>query len=158
MADETLGISFSPFGDNDPSKRPQGAPTPQQAIQVLSYRYPRVVGASSPAPAALLNGRGSAGLPGGGMDLEQLLAMLFGARRPEMPQRMEPDLGRMQLPGLQPSAPAAPSQPPAPGPRTPAPNPGVGFVDPGDMSPSDPFGSQNRPSPPIDRVPERRKI
>lgn len=61
-----LGQSFAPLG-NDPTQQKPGGPSgnqgAQQAIQVLNTRLPRVVGAGAPAPQALLQGAGSAGLP-----------------------------------------------------------------------------------------------
>lgn len=61
-----LGISFSP-GSQDPQRTGptgvQDAAPLQQAIQLLSLRLPRVVGATSPIPAPLLQGTGSQGQP-----------------------------------------------------------------------------------------------
>jgi len=85
----SLGISFSPFGDDKgPNADPRGPQvSPQEAIRVLSLRVPRVVGAGSPIPGQLLNAPGGAafgggGSMGGGMGLEDFLAMIFGQRRP----------------------------------------------------------------------------
>lgn len=60
MADE-FGATFAPFPD--PSGRNANINPVQQAIQLLSLRIPRVVGAAAPAPAALLNSPGSGGRP-----------------------------------------------------------------------------------------------
>jgi hypothetical protein len=95
MANE-LGISFSPFGQ--PNQQDQQGPSgrgasPQDAIRVLSFRPPRTVGANAPVASQLLNARGGAGFGGSplggfgpaGNDLEQLLALLYGLRKPMQP-------------------------------------------------------------------------
>src|SRR5258706_16390745 len=91
MSDVPLGDSFSPFGQPNPNQNQQqgvsrgGGPiAPQSAIQTLSFRPPRTVGASSPIPGALLNAPGGAGFGAAGQNLEQLLNLLFGQRRPGM--------------------------------------------------------------------------
>lgn len=60
-----IGQSFAPLGNDPMQQRPSGPAGggAQQAIQVLNTRLPRVVGAGAPAPQALLEGAGSAGLP-----------------------------------------------------------------------------------------------
>lgn len=62
-----IGQSFAPLFDpqgQKPAGGPQGGPSgPPQAIQTINTRLPRVLGAGAPAPAALLNSPGSAGLP-----------------------------------------------------------------------------------------------
>jgi len=86
-----LGISFSPFGQ--PDQNQQGAPgarpvTAQDAIRILSFRPPRTVGASSPVAAPLLNSPGSVALGGfgpAGQDLDSLLALILGLRKPMKP-------------------------------------------------------------------------
>lgn len=106
MSDVPLGDTFSPLTPQNPG--PQGGArgggplTPQQAIQILSFRSPRNVGASSPIPQGLLNAPGGAGFGPAGGNLDQLLALLFGTRRPgqgmdggvsglpEPPQMMQP--------------------------------------------------------------------
>jgi hypothetical protein len=88
-----LGISFSPFGQPDQGQQqgPGGrAASPQDAIRVLSFRPPRTVGASSPVAAPLLNAPGAAAFGGGsfgpaGGNLDQLLALIFGLRKPMQP-------------------------------------------------------------------------
>lgn len=82
MPNDPMGISFSPAPDNQQQQNGQ-RPTPvQQAIQTLSLRIPRTVGAASGAPSELLNGQGGAGLGGGNPNsaflLEQLIRKLFG--------------------------------------------------------------------------------
>lgn len=61
-----IGQTFAPVGDPS-QQRPSGSPSmpsgPQEAIKILNLRMPRVQGAAAPAPAALLNSPGSAGLP-----------------------------------------------------------------------------------------------
>ena len=101
MADP-LGISFSPFSQT-PNQRSGGgpggsgaAPTPQDAIRILSLRTPRTVGAASPIPGPLLNAPGGAAFGGSGLNLEQLLQLLFGRRVPGAPGAMGPS---MQAPG-----------------------------------------------------------
>jgi hypothetical protein len=84
-----IGQSFAPLGDEDMQNRAngnQGASPVQEAIKTLSMRMPRTVGAGAPAPAALLNSLGGAGLPtpmGGGQPdnplLEALKRLLGGA-------------------------------------------------------------------------------
>lgn len=132
---ESLGISFSPFSGNgadNQQSRSGSAVTPQEAIRTLSLRVPRAVGAGAPAPSALLNGAGGRGFGGGGMDLEQLLAMLFGQQQGRVGTQpmaardvYTPDQPfRFNVPGLQaPAASAAPFEPP----KTSAPTPNVGF-------------------------------
>lgn len=73
-----FGLSFSPSGD--PRNKQQGGPDPTQtSIQTLGLSIPHVVGASPLAPSALLNAPG-----GGGLNLQALLALLFGSRNPAM--------------------------------------------------------------------------
>lgn len=61
----TIGRSFAPTASNVQQLAESGgdATGPGQAVQTLSLRYPRVVGAGSIAPSQLLNAPGSAGLP-----------------------------------------------------------------------------------------------
>lgn len=157
---DPLGLSFSLFGDNNNGptsgqSRGGSAPTPQDAIRVLSFRPPRTVGAASPVAGPLLNAPGGAAFGGSGMDLEQLLAMLFGQRPGQvgtqpMPPRdlFSPGGGQtasFQAPGLQAPAPEAP-----PPPSRSAPNPSVGFgQDPGvpwDQTPTPPPFPHSGPS------------
>src|SRR6185503_7874749 len=66
-------------GNTDPNGQ---KPTPiQQAIQTLSLRIPRTVGAGSPIPGQLLNAPGGSALggnPNAAALLEQIRRMLFG--------------------------------------------------------------------------------
>ena len=137
-----LGISFSPFADDKGANtNPRGPQvSPQEAIRVLSLRVPRVVGAGSPIPQALLNAPGGAAFGGGGnasmgggqasmgggqapsgsgMGLEELLAMLFGQRRPAI---TTPSLPIDQSPGGGPTGGTFPPMVPGAGDR-PAPQP-----------------------------------
>jgi hypothetical protein len=84
MASDPLGISFSPFNPQQQQGGAGGtaAPTPQDAIRILSFRPPRTVGAASPIPGPLLNAPGGSAFGSAGGNLEQLLAILFGAKRP----------------------------------------------------------------------------
>jgi len=85
MPGAPLGISFSPFAEQPNGASPTGynpsAPAPQSAIQLLSLRLPRVVGAAAPAPQALLRSPGSAVFGSAGNNLDQLMALLFGPNR-----------------------------------------------------------------------------
>lgn len=86
-----FGISFSPFGNDNPNNNNQrgdsggATPSPQEAIRVLSLRVPRTVGVASPIPSMLLNAQGGGGFGGGGGPqgmppggMEELLRRLFG--------------------------------------------------------------------------------
>lgn len=80
MAIDPIGINFSPAGDSQQQNTQKPTPV-QQAIQTLSLRIPRTVGAASGAPQALLQGPGGAGLggnPNNAYMLEQLIRKLFG--------------------------------------------------------------------------------
>ena len=166
-----LGISFSPFSDQTETNPHAPSPTPQDAIRVLSLRYPRTVGAASPIPQQLLAGQGNgaasfAGVMPQAMNLDQLLAMLFGQQRPStqpLPARGIAGPGQTMggsFPGYQ-----APVEQPAEEP-TPAPLPLPGFKvgqRPGDgnISGGAPSGtttlSQSGPLPPFGAM-ERRRV
>jgi len=78
---DPLGLSFMPgeSGATDPNK-PQPSPV-QQAIQTLSLRIPRTVGAASGAPQALLTSGGGSmlgGNPNAASILEQLRRLFMG--------------------------------------------------------------------------------
>jgi hypothetical protein len=84
-----IGQTFAPLGDPTQQQGPGGPGGPGgnvgQAIQTLSLRYPRVVGAGSPIPQALLEGQGSAGLPQGGNPIiDAILRGILGNFRPSM--------------------------------------------------------------------------
>jgi hypothetical protein len=110
-----LGQSFAPTDRNLTERRgPSQAPI-QEAIRVLSLQMPRVVGASSPSPAALLAGQ--PGVGGGGIGgptsnpiIEQLLRALMAGGLGQN----GPAMGDSGIPGL-PGAPPAPRAPVLPG-------------------------------------------
>lgn len=60
----SFGLSFMPGAQSGDDER-QGAPINQvqQAIKLLSFRLPRVLGGSALAPAPLLQGHGAQGSP-----------------------------------------------------------------------------------------------
>lgn len=60
MADD-FGATFAPF--SDPSGKNASVAPVQKAIQLLSLRVPRMVGAAAPVPASLLTGPGGTGRP-----------------------------------------------------------------------------------------------
>jgi hypothetical protein len=162
-----LGISFSPFNDQQPELNPRNgqAPTPQEAIRVLSLRVPRTVGAGSPVPQALLGAPGGAafggGMPGimggapgapGGMSLEQLLAMLFGQRigtQPVGPREVAPPFDNTYRFNAPPDYAPAPEPPPAQ-----APNPRYSF---GEKPPDNGQGAgYTPPAPDMNAIAPRR--
>lgn len=93
-----FGVSFVPGGDASGNQTKPPTEPLQQAIQMLSLRLPKVVGAQGLAPGPLLQS------PGGGA-LAELLRQLFGQGRPG--GTMAPS-----MPGASPMAPGAPSLPP----------------------------------------------
>jgi hypothetical protein len=115
-----LGQSFAPLG-NDPMQqaRPGGAPGgpggAQQAIKVLNLRMPRVAGAGAPAPQALLEGAGSAGLPqqqGMSPVIQAILQAVLGHFTPQQqsaPSAMGGMMPGPQGPGGSQSAPQMPT-------------------------------------------------
>lgn len=127
-----FGLSFVPGQASPQGGGPQGgalgggpvSPPVQQAIKMLSLRLPRVVGANAMAPGALLNAPGA-----GGMNLQQLLALMFG-QHPQGPGMGSPMGGGMMGPGGGGSQPAfgaprvIPGQGGQPGGPTPVPGPG----------------------------------
>lgn len=83
-----FGLSFSPATTLDRTKT-NADPNAQvqEAIRTLSLRIPKVTGGKGIAPGPLLNSMGGQGMGmPGGMGLEQLIAMLFGPKRPQGPQ------------------------------------------------------------------------
>src|SRR5690242_3696958 len=82
-----IGQTFAPLWD--PAQQRPAGPTggdgPSQAIQTLSLRIPRVVGAGSIAPSALLTSPGSGGLPTENMSplLQQILQAVLGRVTPQ---------------------------------------------------------------------------
>lgn len=129
---DPLGISFMPGAQGDQGNNPQQTPV-QQAIQTLSLRIPRVVGAGSLAPGQLLNAPGGAGLggnPNSAALLEQIRRMLFGGGSVPGPGQFHPALPHLPgepggtprvIPGEPPNAPREVAGPPTP--EVPAPVP-----------------------------------
>lgn len=58
-----FGASFQPGQDKTQGGTRSGAQAAQEAVRVLSLRFPKVVGGSAPAPAPLLQTGGSGGNP-----------------------------------------------------------------------------------------------
>lgn len=173
MADP-FGVSFSPANQQSGNtQQQQGRPTPvQQAIQTLSLRIPRVAGAGSLAPQALLNSPGGANV-GGPVDaasmLEQIKRMLFGNQQPGQigtgpdlprdnggsapmpPSPMDPGGRGMPVPGpggFTPPWQPPPQQPGAPPEAPPAP-PMAPSVTPGGGDTRDPEQPYQPPPPPM---------
>jgi hypothetical protein len=74
------GLSFQPGtdqgnGQGNGQQDPNASPI-QSAVKLLSLRLPSVVGAQAISPQALLQSPGSAGLGGGNMTPEAMLALL----------------------------------------------------------------------------------
>lgn len=125
-----IGQSFAPLGSDPMQPKPGGpsgsAPGAQQAIKVLNLRMPRVAGVGAPAPQALLEGAGSAGLPqqqGMSPVIAAILQAVLGHFQPQ--QQGAPSApGGMQQAAPQMPTPAVHYQPPpggtaGPGPRVP---------------------------------------
>lgn len=133
-----LGRSFAPNSDQMSQRPPGGAgQSPvQEAVRVLSLRLPRVVGASAPAPGALMGGMGGQGLAGPTSNpiVQQLMQMILGGQTaqqggaipglpvpggmPSMPASMggfTPNIG-FNTPGGGVSTPPTPQTPPRPAP------------------------------------------
>lgn len=115
MAHGGFGLSFAP-GQAGPTRERGingGAPSPiQQAIQLLSLRLPRVMGAQALAPGPLMQAPG-AGAMGGGGSVDALLRLLFGMGGPDglaagglMPRPAPPGMAGFQAPPMRPSAPS----------------------------------------------------
>ena len=108
-----LGLSFLP---PDPSARYGGGGTPlgaspiQQAIQLLALHLPRVIGATSPIPAELLNALGGGGVtvrPGdeGLQDVLRRLMAPWMAGQMGAPMAMSPPPPSPPLPPMGPAYP-----------------------------------------------------
>src|SRR5512137_2970035 len=78
-----IGLSFVPGGNLDRKSSETPVEPIQDAIQVLSLRLPRVVGAGAVAPGALLNAQGAAGLMGG-MDLDRMIKAIIDRMLPQV--------------------------------------------------------------------------
>lgn len=113
------GVSFVPGaqdeGQSQGGGRPGGPRNPvQEAIQILSLRLPRVYGATSLAPAPLLNAAGGMGQPGAkGNVTAQALAQMAG---------LPPGVGQPAM-EHQPASPWMEHQPTPPAPTIPTPSP-----------------------------------
>lgn len=144
-----LGRTFAPLFDpsqRQPQGGPQGQDGAQQAIQTLTTRLPRVVGAGAPAPQALLTSPGSGGLPSENISpvIQAILQAVLGHFSPQqqsaasaqggmMPQSLIPNV-KYQYPGPGPGTPPPPggdsgAEPPPP---QPAPEPLPRYGQPGD--------------------------
>lgn len=156
MADP-FGISFSPTSQGGTAQSQSGArPTPiQQAIQTLSFKIPRVAGASAFTAQPLLTSPGGAGLggnPNSAALLEQIRRMLFGDQSGPSGMTASPGLGNLGSlfgqsmptslgaqagPMGQPSAPSSPSGT-IPAPRIDPGSEAPRAPDPGDVPPPQP--------------------
>ena len=107
-----FGYSFMPGQNGDQAQQRQqpGWAGPQSAIQMLSLRLPRVLGAQALAPGALLNSQGAGGLPD---PLLQAILRLAGQAGPGGPGGGAPG-GPSLMGGAPPSAPMAPAGPMTP--------------------------------------------
>lgn len=106
-----IGQTFMPQGQGV-TERPQGPDNQagvQQAIKILNLRMPRVAGAGAPAPQALLEGMGSAGMPQQASSpiLQAIIQAVLGHFQPQQMgapsamggfQQQGPSQGSMSLP------------------------------------------------------------
>jgi len=164
---DSLGLSFMPgeAGAADPNK-PQPTPV-QQAIQTLSLRIPRTVGAASGVPQQLLTSGGGSmlGNPNAAALLEQLRRFFMGGGNLGTPGGPVPPGGAPPMGGL-PGAPIPPGggAPGGPPPVRLPPRIDVGDPTPGqapanDPPPAQPMGGvPSGPSPIFDRGPRPRQI
>ena len=110
MAD--VGYSFAPGNGGSNGQRATPATSTQDAIQILRFRLPSIVGASAPAPPQFMQGPTAQGAQMGGSMAEQFLRRLFGGQGVFNPSMNPmPNLGMGQSPmGQSPmSSPMAPS-------------------------------------------------
>lgn len=121
-----FGKTFAPGGDPTGTQRQSEAggapPNPvQQAIQFLSLRIPRFAGARGVAPQALMQAPGAAGLPapgmgggmpGGGMNMDALLALLAQSRGGLTPRVGPGNEQPVPVPEMPPRGPMTLGQPP----------------------------------------------
>lgn len=95
------GLSFSPFNQSPMRSNSQATAPVQDAIKILSFRMPSVVGSSAPAPGALLGGPTP---QGSGMD---------GGLAQELLKRLLQGQGTAPVPGMPtPGVPGGPSAAP----------------------------------------------
>lgn len=118
-----FGYSFMPGQNGDQAQqRPQAGGGPQSAIQMLSLRLPRVLGAQAMAPGALLNSQGGGGMPDPMLQAILRLAGMAGNRGTMAPQA---GIGPEQMMPFQPPQQQAGfGDQSAPGPMTPRVIPG----------------------------------
>jgi hypothetical protein len=103
--DMPIGTSFQPGKDRGEaqSESAQARGRFQEAIRLLSLRFPKVVGAQAPAPVSLLTGPGS-----GGVNPDTALMQ-------NLRQQMPAPMARGQSSPMLPPSPGAPSGPPSSG-------------------------------------------
>ena len=129
-----LGISFSPLDSGDSGNSKTGPTNPvQEAIKILSFRMPTVVGAGAPSPGALMGGPSGNGTQIGNDIAEQWI------RRFLMGQGGQAGTSSAGQPG-------APQQPSGPSGVSPLPNPNVTFGAP--AAPRVPLPPTTNPSSP----------
>lgn len=132
-----FGVSFVPGGGSADPQQAQpggpaaGAPPVQRAVQMLSLRLPRVVGANGMAPGPLLNAPGAMGQPGAGLNgaannpLLMALLQLAGMGGNGMGGNGQPGMGGMPSAGPSFGSGGSPTRI-TPGGGPPAPQPGLG--------------------------------
>lgn len=142
---DPFGLSFMPGAEGKDPNNPQPTPV-QQAIQTLSLRIPRVVGAGSIAPGQLLNGAGGFGNgsnPNAAAILEEIRRRLFGGNQSGAPS--QPPHGQF---GPAVPHPPPPGAPPSGGLDTPRIIPGDPPNSPREAGPADaPYTPPNVPDP-----------
>lgn len=154
-----FGVSFTDAFQNQPQQQPgfgspgAGAAPFQSAVQLLSLRLPRVVGANALAPAPLLQGQGAGGIP---PDLWSQLMQYFGqggagggmGRTPRVVPGTQPQQAPGPLGGGPQPFPTPPGGPMPGNPMQPQPMPN----DPGGRPwPGNPYTPQPFPGSPMGR-------
>lgn len=144
-----IGVSFVPAAGKDSRQVDAQDSAVQQAIQVLSLRLPRVVGAQGLAPSTLLNAAGGAALTGAGGNVDRIVDQIINRIMPEgaQPGPVPTVPTPRVVPGGQPGQ---PGQPPTPGVPMPPRMPGMPAPMPGqvpDPQPAGPPGAQPVPAP-----------
>jgi hypothetical protein len=148
-----LGVSFAPTQDNAEDSRDaartEGLPA---AIQMLSLRLPRILGARAPVASALAHAPGFGGMGSADQQIFQVLQRLLGGGGDQFgADTMAPGGWRGSGPGIPNpaphSGPVGPHQPPETQP--PAPAPKVSFI---------PNPEPFRPNPGLSMPGPRRRI